>query len=460
MSYNTTTKNAALLVATLVSFLSPFMGAATNIALPTIGKRLGMDAVVLSWVSTSYILASAVFLLPFGRVADIYGRKRVFATGMAFVTVSSLGCAASSSAAALIVFRVLQGLGSAMVMSTALAILTSVYSVGERGKALGINVAAVYLGLSLGPFMGGFLTQQFGWQSIFLTNVLVGIIIIVVTLWRLKGEWAEARGEKLDVKGSALFIITLVALMYGLTVLPETKGVVLVGLGLFGLMGFLLLESRAKSPILNIDLFRNNSVFAFSNLAALINYGATFAVAFLLSLYLQYLKGFTPQEAGFILVCQPVVMTIISPIAGRLSDKIEPRLVASSGMALTTVGLFMLTFFDENTRLPFVVMSLVVLGCGFGLFSSPNTNAIMSAVDRQYYGVASAMVGTMRTCGMAISMSIAMLLFSLYIGHAEITLENHLLFLKSARTAFTIFTVLCFAGIFASGARGKLNGST
>ncbi len=449
-------KRAALLVATLVSFVTPFTGAAANIALPAIGTDLGLDALMLSWVATGFLLTSAAFLIPLGRVADIHGRKRIFIIGVSVFTASSLGCALAPSAGVLISFRVLQGLGSAMIFGTGVAILTSVYPPGERGKVLGINVAAVYLGLSLGPFLGGLLTGHLGWRSIFYVNVPLGVLVILVTLWRLKGEWAEARGDRLDVRGSILYIASLVAFMYGLSKLPETMGFALVAAGLLGIVCFVVLESRTDSPVLNIDLFRANPVFAFSNLAALINYGATFAVGFLLSMYLQYLKGMTPQQAGFVLVCQPVVMMALSPLAGRLSDRIEPRIVASAGMALTTVGLFMLTFLEKDTDLSLVIGSLLVLGLGFALFSSPNTNAIMGSVERKFYGVASAMVGTMRTTGMMISMGIAMFLFSVYLGPVQITPEFHAPFLASAKAAFVVFTVLCFGGIFASLARGKL----
>ena len=195
-------KAAVLLVATLASFLTPFMGSSVNIALPSIGRHFGMDAVSLSWVATAYLLAAAVFLVPFGKLADIYGRKRVFTLGMMVYTVASLFLALSPSAAMLIAFRVVQGIGSAMIFGTAVAMLTSVFSPQERGRALGVNVAAVYLGLSLGPFLGGLLTEHFGWRSVFWFNVPLGLLIIAAVFWKLKAEWAEARGERFDLGGS------------------------------------------------------------------------------------------------------------------------------------------------------------------------------------------------------------------------------------------------------------------
>jgi EmrB/QacA subfamily drug resistance transporter len=450
------TKRAALLVATLTSFLTPFMGSSVNIALPSIGREFAMDAVLLGWVATSYLLSAAMFLVPFGRIADIHGRKKIFLYGILTFALSSLLSAVAPGAIFLVCCRVLQGIGSAMIFGTGVAILTSVFPVGERGKVLGINVAAVYSGLSLGPFVGGFLTQQLGWRSIFFLNVPLSLIIIAFTIWKLKGEWAGARGEKFDLSGSLIYVVSLPALMYGFTLLPAASGAWLIALGVLGLVVFSRWELRRKSPVFDMNLFRTNVVFAFSSLAAFINYGASFAVSFLLSLYLQYTKGLTPQQAGTILVCQPVVMALVSPLAGRLSDRMEPRAVASIGMGFTMVALFLFTFLGQNTGLGFVILSLVVIGFGLALFSSPNTNAIMSSVQKRSYGVAAATVGTMRLTGQMLSMGIAMLVFALYIGRAEITPENYPAFLRSAKTAFTISTVLCFGGIFASLARGKV----
>jgi len=453
---NDASKGYVLIAATLGAFITPFMGSSINVALPSIGKELEMDAVLLGWVATSYLIAAAMFLVPFGRIADIYGRKRIFTYGILLFTSSSLLCALSTSATMLISFRVLQGIGGAMIFGTGVAMLTSVFPLGERGRALGVNVAAVYLGLSLGPFVGGFLTQHLGWRSIFIVNVPLGLIVIALILWKLKGDWATAKGERFDLPGSLIYSLMLVAIMYGFSLLPAMAGGWLILAGVLALVAFVWWEMRVQSPVLNIGLFRNNAVFAFSNLAALINYSATFAVAFLLSLYLQYIKGFSPQYAGVILISQPVVQAVFSPIAGRLSDRIEPRILASAGMALTVVGLSMLTFLSAETSLAFIIGSLVLLGFGLALFSSPNTNAVMSSVENRSYGVASATLATMRQVGMMLSMGVAMLLFAVYIGRVQITPEYYELFLRSVKVAFIIFACLCFGGIFASLARGRV----
>ncbi len=446
---------AAAVVAGMASFLAPFMSNSVNIALPSIGREFSADAVTLGWVASAYLLAAAIFLVPFGRLADINGRKKFFVWGILVYTVSSLLSALSPSILALIFFRILQGIGGAMIFGTGVAILTSVFPPGERGKALGINVAATYLGLSLGPVLGGLITQHLGWRSIFFVNVPLGLLVIVIVYWKLKGEWAEARGEKFDSSGSLLYGLALVGVMLGFSRLPQTRGVWLLLAGLVLAAGFAFYEIKTASPVLDIGLFRRNRVFAFSNLAALINYSATFAVGFFLSLYLQYLKGMSPQSAGLILIAQPVVMTLFSPFAGRASDKIEPRLVASIGMALSSGGLFLLAFLQANSSLVFIVGSLALLGFGFALFSSPNTNAVMSSVEKKSLSVAAATLGTMRLVGQMFSMGIAMMLFALYVGKVKITPANYDAFLHSVKTGFLIFSGLCFAGVFASLARGN-----
>jgi len=450
-----TGKQVVLLIAILAGFITPFDGSAVNIALPVLGAEFHMDAIALSWVATAYLLSSALFLVPFGKIADIYGRKKIFLYGITIFSLSSLIMTMVSSTEMLIGVRVIQGIGSAMIFGTGVAIVTSVFPPGERGKALGIYITAVYIGLSIGPLLGGAMTQYLGWRSIFFVNVPIGIITILLILWKIKGEWAECRGEKFDLTGSVIYGAAVVAVMYGFSVLPDFKGAALIVVGILGIIVFALYEMRIPSPVLDITLLTKNRIFAFSNLSALINYSATFAVTFLLSLDLQYTKGFTPGHAGSILIVQPVVMAMISPVAGRLSDRIEPRIVASAGMAFTALGLFLLIFLTETTPIWYLVVILIILGVGFGLFSSPNTNAIMSSVDRRFYGVASGMNGTMRLLGQMLSMGIAMMIFAIIIGPVQITPAYYPRFVLSLHYAFILFTAFCILGVFASLVRGK-----
>lgn len=453
---NATGKNAAMLIAMLSSFLTPFMVASLNIALPSIGRRFSMGAALLGWVSTSYLLTAAMFLVPFGKVADIVGRKRIFTYGVAIYTLASLLAGLSTSGLFLIGARVMQGIGGAMMTSTIVAILTSVFPASERGKALGASVAATYMGLSLGPLLGGFLTQQLGWRSIFLINVPLGLVVIALALSQLKGEWAEAKDKSLDIAGSIIYGVSLVVLMYGLSLLPKAMGAVLISLGLAGLAGFVRWELRASNPILDMRLIQQNHTFAFSNLAALLNYSATFATTFLLSLYLQTVKSLPPQQAGLILVARSVVMAIFSPLTGRLSDRVEPRVLASAGMGLLSAGLVLLAFLNANTGVGFIVAVLILHGLGYALFSSPNVNAIMGSVEKRHYGVAAAMTGTMRLIGQMLSMGIVTLILALYLGPVEITSEQTEGFLRGARSAFLVSAILCSGGVLASLVRGKI----
>jgi EmrB/QacA subfamily drug resistance transporter len=407
-------------------------------------------------VATSFLLAAAIFMVPAGRLADIHGRKRIFTIGVVIFSSGTAVAAAAPSGTTLIVARVIGGIGGAMVFGTGNAMLTSAYPAEERGRVLGINVATVYLGLSLGPSLGGFLTQAWGWRSVFWVGVPLGVLILILALGRLKGDWAEARGESFDLVGSVIYGLALLGLMLGLSELPAAAGVVMILAGVVGIVLFGIWESRTGSPVLDVRLFKGNRTFAWSGLAALINYSATFAVGFLLSLYLQYIKGMNPREAGLVLVAQPVMQALFSPFAGRLSDRIEPRVLASAGMGLTVVGLATLTGLSETSSVGGIVISLVILGVGFALFSSPNTNAIMSSVEQRYYGVASGVVGTMRLVGQMVSMGIVMLVFALLIGEAQITPDQYPRFLTSVRTDFLILSVLSVFGVAASLVRGRL----
>lgn len=449
-------KLSALIIASASSFLTPFMISSLNIALPAIGKEFKSDAVMLSWVATSYLLAAAVSLVPFGKLADIHGRKKIFLSGQIIVAVTSLLAAISVSTPMLIAFRVFQGIGGAMVFATGIAILTSVYPPRERGKVLGIAVTAVYIGLSCGPFFGGWLTQQFSWRSIFLFNLPLGAFIILLVVWKLKGEWTGAQDDRFDLAGSAIYAVAIMAIMYGITIIPSAASIWIIPAGLLGLFGFFQWERRVRYPVFEVNLFVENRTFSFSCLAALINYSATFAVAFLLSLYLQYIKEMTPQRAGTVLIAQPIVMAAFSPLAGRLSDKIEPRVIASLGMGLTTAGLILLALIDHTTPRLFLIISLMVLGLGFALFSSPNMNAIMSSVPKKYYGIASGSVGTMRVLGHMFSMGIATLVIAFFIGRARITPDLHPALIGCVKTTFLIFACLCAAGIYFSLSRGEL----
>lgn len=343
-----------------------------------------------------------------------------------------------------------------MVFATSIAIVTAVFPPGERGRAIGIVTATVYAGLSIGPFIGGILTQHFGWQSIFLVNVPIAILVTIATIHSVHGEWAEPEGRAFDRAGAILYGLMLIGTLYGLTLLPTAEGMLWMAAGLCFLYAFVRWERKVPSPMLDLSLFRNNTAFLFSNIAAMLNYAMVFAVSFLMSLYLQYILGFDAQTTGIILVAMPIVQMIVSPLAGHFSDQIEPRLLATAGMACTTAGLAIMALISPSTPVLIIVAGLLILGLGYGLFSSPNTNAIMSSVKGNELGVASAMVSTMRAVGQMISLAIAMMVFSLIIGSTEVSPSVYPELQLSVTIAFTIFFFLGLAGIWTSYARGTI----
>lgn len=457
MNQDPLAKKYALITVMVASFTTPFMGSAINLAIPSIGREFDSSALLLSWVVSSYILSSAAFLLPFGRLADMVGRKKVFILGVIIFSISSLLCGLSWSIQALIGLRILQGVGSAMTFGTGMAILTSIYPPQERGRVLGINVATVYTGLSLGPVLGGAMNQHLGWESIFFLNTVIGLVAIV-TATRIKGEWAGARGESFDTTGAVLYMAGLSAFLYAFSSIATSdaaKYILIVGLVLLVL--FVRHEMKSSQPLIDIKLFSRNVTFAMSNLAALINYSATFAVTFLLSLVLQVVIGYSSSAAGMILLAQPVMMALLSPFAGALSDRVQPRIVSSIGMGLSALGLFLLSFVVKETPVWLIVGNLMLLGTGFALFSSPNMNAIMGSVDKRFYGVASSTSGTMRLVGQAVSVAVATMIIGLYVGTAQLGPAVAEQLQKSSNVAFIVFAVTCVGGVFASLARGSVN---
>jgi EmrB/QacA subfamily drug resistance transporter len=457
LSEDITFKNSVLLVSTFAAFLVPFLTSAVNLALPSIGKELHANAISLGWVISSFILTSAIFLLPFGRLGDIIGRKKVFTLGILLFTVSTFLILFAHSIISLIILRIFQGFSSAMIFGTSMAILTSVFQPGERGRAIGINITATYLGLSLGPVIGGLLTHYLGWRSIFAFLVPFGIISLILIQRKIKTEWAEAIGEKFDWRGSIIYGIALASFMWGFSKLPSSLGWICIFIAVLMAAVFLIFENKVSNPVFDIRLIMRNRVFAFSGIAALINYSATSAIGFFISLYLQYLKGLDARTAGLIMISQPIAMTLLSPVAGKLSDKRNPGAIASIGMGITASGLILLCFITETTPDYFIVLLLLLMGIGFGLFSSPNSNAIMSSVEKRHLGVASGVVGTMRMVGQMMSMGIAMMLISLYIGKQTINPSTYPGLISAMRTGFVIFSILSVLGIFASLARhGKM----
>jgi len=444
-------RNATLLVVCAAHFLMPFMVSAVGVALPAIGREFNSTALQLGLVETIYVLSASIFLLAMGRLGDIHGRRRIFLIGIVIFTTAGGLLSQAWSIEAIIGLRFLQGMGGSMVMATAIAMVVSVFPPQERGKALGIAVASVYLGISCGPFLGGAVVTALGWRALFYLSVPLGAALFFITWLKLRGEWAEARGEPFDWVGSLVYAAAIFLLIGGASNLGRGSWAwLLAASGLAGIAVFLAVEARTAYPVLDVALLRGNRVFALSSLAALLNYAATFGVTFFLSLYLQFLKGLSAREAGAVLITQPVVQTLLSPFCGRLADRYPAERVATAGMALCAAGLGIAATIDAKTPIGLILVMLGFLGLGFALFSSPNTSVIMGSVEHRYLGVASGLVGTMRTLGMMTSMTIITVILSVLMGGHGVTPETHPMFLRSMHLSLLIFSGLCLAGIFCS----------
>ncbi|MFT3737696.1 MAG: MFS transporter [Breznakibacter sp.] len=450
----TSTQRSALFIAITTSFMGPFLISSVNVALPTIEKAMQLSSSELGWIINAFLLSSAVFLLPAGKIADNWGQVRTYRTGIVVFAVSSLLCGLATSGIALIVFRVLQGVGAAMTTTTGAAILVSLFPPNLRGRVLGINVASVYLGLSMGPFIGGILTQQWGWHSIFFVSAPLGAVAAFLAFRWMKNNTMAQSSNGFDYIGSLLYGGFLIAFVYGASHLPNLFSWLVLGLSFILFPLFVISQKNSANPLFKIELFTQNKLFAFSNLAALINYSATFAVVFLVSLYLQKIKLMSPSQAGTLLVVQPIVQVLVSPVAGILSDKMGARGLASAGMLLISIGLFVFSTLTPYTSNYLIIGLLVVMGIGFGLFSSPNINTIMGSVTPQLLGVASGTAATMRIIGQMVSMTITALLFSIIFGNTPVNEVDNTLFLKAVNYGFITLGTLCVLGIWFSIFRG------
>ena len=447
-----TTQRRIFTAVLLTSFMGPFLGSCINIAIPAIAAEFSCPATELSWLATAFLLGAVALLLPFGRLSDICGRCRIYSIGTAAMAAISLVAAFSPSVAFLVAMRALQGLALGLVFSSGMALLVAAHPPTERGRAIGYSGAATYIGLSLGPVIGGLITQYLGWRLIFFLAAAV-ILVSSVLVCKVKEDWYGERGGGFDKLGSLFYALASTLTLYGLSSLAEAawlRFVLLAGLVFFAL--FLWQERRARTPLLKLSLFKN-TIFAMSNLASFLNYSATYAISFLMSLYLQLVRGLDASTAGLIMLLQPLTMAILSPIAGALSDKYEPRLVASFGMALTTAGIACYALLDAKTPLPLVAANCVLVGVGFGFFSPANNNAIMGAVSKYLYGVAASMVSVMRLSGQAVSMAVVTVLLAQAALPAVADWAEELA--SAIRLIFSYLTVSCVAGVIASLARGR-----
>ena len=444
-----------LIMILLNAFATPVMLSAVNVAIPFIADDLTVNAVLLCWIPMAYLMASAMFVLIFGRIADMVGRKKIFLMGTTSVIVTSLIATLVDSGIALIVVRFLQGISAAMLYATQVAIISSIFPPAKRGYAIGLTVSAIYLGLTIGPLIGGYAVDLYGWRASFVVHLPLAMIALAIGILYVKDEWlSDVRGS-FDLFGAILYMLSILVLCFGVSYLPSVLSSILIFFSLFGFIFFFLFERKHIHPIFDTTLFFTNRVFTFSCLASLIIYTATFANVVQINLYLQYLKGFSATAAGMIVMCQPITMAIFSPIAGRLSDKFEPKYLSTVGMAITCCGLIMLSNLEIHSELNYLILSLVITGFGFSLFSPPNVNAIMGSVEKKFYGSATGAMATMRVIGQMFSMVLVTLIFALIIGSVDINKENYGALEDAIRIIFSISAILCIPGLYLSMARGN-----
>jgi EmrB/QacA subfamily drug resistance transporter len=400
-----------LALTSIGAFMAPLDGSIVSVALPVMSPDLGLSFAASMWVQAAYLLATAVLLIPLGRLADQHGRVRYYLIGTAVFTVGSLLAALSMNGAWLVMSRVVQGGGAALMVATSAAIVTAVFPAHERGRALGINVMAVYIGLSIGPPLGGILSDTLGWRSIFLINLPIGVIVLVWGWMMLPRSERAQDAPRVDFAGAALLGIFLISLLVPLTFAPEwgweaapTLG--LLALAALSLVAFVVVERHVDSPVLDLDLLLHNRLFAAANTAALLNYMALFAIGLLTAVFLEVVQDRSAAVTGWLMLSQPLLMAILSPLSGRLSDRIGSRILATGGMVTIAFGMVLLAAMPTTVPVWQVAGSLAVVGLGMAAFSAPNMSAIMGSVRRDQLGVASAFVGTMRTTGQALSVAL------------------------------------------------------
>lgn len=442
---------ATLSIIAAVQFLTPFMLSSIGVALPAIGKELHASGVQLGLVTMAYTLGVSLFLLPMGRFADIYGRRKIFVAGALVMTLATLALAFAPMVELLILCRLGQGIGAAMITSTSLAILTSAFPPGQRGRAMGIATACVYLGISIGPLLAGFMVEYLSWRWIFYVAALIAALAFFYALFGLHGEWADAKGEYFDYFGAFLYLPALFALIIGVLEhqrLPFGYGTAAAGLA--GLVLFLIHESRTAQPMLPVREIIRNKIFFFSNVATLLNYAASFPVAFFFSIYLQVVLGMSPKTTGLILVVQPLIQTLCSPVVGRLTERWPASNLATLGMIFCAVGIATASFLTAHSNLWEIFPVLLLMGLGFGFFSTPNNLVIMESVLQREYGMAASVIATMRTLGMLTSMTIITALLEMYLGTRQVGPATVIEFVASQRMAMWVFAGLSVLGIFFS----------
>ena len=438
------------------SFLSPLSLASVNMAIPSLARALDADAVSVALLPTLFLLSNVALMLPFAKLADNVGRKRVYATGVAINALASLAAWGADNIEWILLCRLLQGAGSAMTFGTSLAIIASVFPPRERGLPLGLNTAAIYIGLTAAPALGGLVTDSFGWRAVFLLPLPLAAALVGVIVLFLREEWRHERYSAFDWTGSVIFALWTIALVVGLTGLPEPAsiGALAVSVGLLAL--FVWQQSRHDEPLIRVQLFRDNRLFSRSLATSALMYAGTYPLTFLLSLYLQYIREQSALQAGTVILMQAAAMALLAPFAGKLSDRVEPRIISTIGCLGCVLGFGLLTQLGIATSPGYISLSLFCIGIGFGLFSTPNNNAVLGAVNPREVGVASATVNLARVSGNLVGISLINLLVQLLLGNSAITPDQYPQLLETVHLAMYLSLAASLLACLFSATRGRM----
>ena len=442
-------KNLLLLICTVLSFFTVFAVNAVTIVIPTIAAEYHMSNIMQNWITIIFLLVVAVLSVPAGQITGKYGLRKVTILSTILFIIISIVNVLVTSQEQFLACRLILGIALAFINVTSMAMLVSAFPPEERGTALGINITGVYIGLSLSPVLGGILNYNLGWRSVVLFGVPFLFVILALLLTTIKDEWITFEGIPIDIKGALSYGVGMALFMYGFTILNTQMGMILTVLGVIILIVFAVIEMRQDHPVFDIRFFKNHK-FLSANFASLCAYLATYAVTTILNYHLQYIKGFDSQTAGLILLVAPLCQVVLAPIAGRLSDRFVPQILAAIGMALGTISLFLFSSLNSATSMTFLVAAMIIYGVGFGLFSPPNTNVIMGSVPPNDTSIASASVATMRTVGQAMSMGILTLVFAFIMGDVPIIEQYYPLLIQSCQITCIICVVLCILSVFAS----------
>ncbi|HEY3266816.1 MAG TPA: MFS transporter [Armatimonadota bacterium] len=439
------------------AFMSALDSSIVNTILPVLTHRLHADIATIEWVVTVYLLVVSSLLLSVGRWGDLHGQKKVYCIGFSIFVASSALCGMAPSALALIASRGLQAVGASMLFASAPAILTANFPARRRGQVLGLQALMTYLGLTVGPLLGGWLTTHLGWRSVFLVNVPVGLTALALAIRYVPADRLVGRPKRFDAAGAALFMAGLVALMLALNQGSKWGWTSAPVLGLFGfsaitLGAFLRLEGRLAEPMLDLSLFRTR-LFSAAAATALLNYVTLYSVLFVLPFYLIQGRGYSPAYAGALLTAQPVVMAITAPLSGLASDYIGTRIPSTLGMAIMAAGIWMLSRLDALSTPHAVVAALAATGLGTGIFVSPNNSALMGSAPRDRQGIASGVLATARNVGMVLGVGMAGAVFTSTQAHWRSGGPSALF--HSVQAAFMAAFCAAALGVLTALARGR-----